>query len=56
MEIDETCNEQHPHLVELDKQKQIGIGWTNFSAIVMETKKEGFKKIGIPFIKFHKTL
>ena len=26
------------------KAKQIGIGWTNFAAVVMETKKGGFKK------------
>jgi hypothetical protein len=38
-QIDETCKEQHPHLVE-----RIGIGWTNFSAVALETKKGGFKK------------
>ena len=28
---------KHPHL------KKIGIGWTNFAAFAMETKKRGFK-------------
>jgi hypothetical protein len=38
-------------------QKNIGISWTNFVAIAMETKKGGFKKnIWIPFIKLHETL
>jgi hypothetical protein len=34
----------------------MGIGWTNFAAVAMETKKGGFKKIWIPFIKLHETL
>jgi hypothetical protein len=34
----------------------IGIGWTNFAAVAMETKKGGFKKNWIPFIKLHETL
>jgi hypothetical protein len=30
--------------VERDKpKKKIGIGWTNFAAVAMETKKGGFK-------------
>jgi hypothetical protein len=29
------------------------IGWTNFAAVAMETKKGGFKKNWIPFIKLH---
>jgi hypothetical protein len=37
--------------VERDKPKQIGIGWTNFAAIVMETKKGGL----IFFYSFHQT-
>jgi hypothetical protein len=28
--------------VERDKPKKIGIGWTNFAAVAMETKKGGF--------------
>jgi hypothetical protein len=33
--------------MERDKPKQIGIGWTNFPAVAMETKKGGtLKKIG----------
>jgi hypothetical protein len=28
--------------VERDKPKKLGIGWTNFAAVAMETKKEGF--------------
>jgi hypothetical protein len=32
-------NSQHPHLVEQGKPKKIGIGWTNFAAVAMETKK-----------------
>jgi hypothetical protein len=31
----------------------MGIGWTNFAADAMETKKGGFKKI---FDSFHQTL
>jgi hypothetical protein len=34
--------------VERDKPIKIGIGWTNFAAASMETKKGGFKKILIP--------
>jgi hypothetical protein len=30
--------------VERDKPKKIGISWTNFAAVAMETKKGGFKK------------
>jgi hypothetical protein len=30
--------------VERDKPKKIRIGWTNFAAIAMETKKRGLKK------------
>jgi hypothetical protein len=30
--------------VERDKPKKIGIGWTNFSAVAMETKMGGLKK------------
>jgi hypothetical protein len=30
--------------VEQDKLKKIGIGWTDFTAVAMETKKRGFKK------------
>jgi hypothetical protein len=38
--------------VERDKQKKIGIGWTNFAAVAMETKKAGFKNNSD---SFHKT-
>ena len=38
--------------MELDKPKKIGIGWTNFSAVAMETKKGGFKKF---LDSFHQT-
>jgi hypothetical protein len=31
--------------VERDKPKKNGIGWTNFAAVAMETKKRGFKQI-----------
>jgi hypothetical protein len=37
------------------KPKKIGIGWTNFAAVAMETKKGGFKKNLIPFIKLHES-
>jgi hypothetical protein len=30
--------------VERDKPKKIGIGWANFAAVAMETKKGGLKK------------
>ena len=30
--------------MEQEKLKKIGIGWTNFTAVAMETKKGGFKK------------
>jgi hypothetical protein len=30
--------------VKRDKPKKIGIGWTNFAAVAMKTKKGGFKK------------
>jgi hypothetical protein len=30
--------------VERDKPKKIGIGWTNFAAVAMETKKGDLKK------------
>jgi hypothetical protein len=42
--------------VEGDKPKKIGIGWTNFAAVAMETKKGGLKKIWIPSIKLYETL
>jgi hypothetical protein len=43
--------------VELDKpKKKIGIGWTNFATVAMETKKGGFKNFWIPFIKLHEAL
>jgi hypothetical protein len=28
-------------IAERDKQKKIGIGWTNFAAVAIETKKGG---------------
>jgi hypothetical protein len=31
--------------VERDKPKKVGIGWTNFAVVAMETKKRGFKQI-----------
>jgi hypothetical protein len=36
------------HLVERDKPKQIGIGWTNVAAVAMEAKKGGY----LSFINF----
>jgi hypothetical protein len=30
--------------VERDNPKKIGISWTNFAAVAMETKKGGLKK------------
>ena len=33
----------HPHLVERDKPKKIGIGRKNIAAVAMELKKGGFK-------------
>jgi hypothetical protein len=41
--------------VERDKPKKIGIGWTNFSAVAMETKKGDYIFFGIPFIKLYET-
>jgi hypothetical protein len=38
--------------VERVKPKKIGIGWTNFAAVAMETKKRGFKK---KLDSFHQT-
>jgi hypothetical protein len=38
--------------VERDKPKKIGIRWTNFAAVAMETKKGGFKII---LDSFHQT-
>jgi hypothetical protein len=38
--------------VERDKPK-IGIGWTNFAAVAMETKKGGLNFFFIPFINIH---
>jgi hypothetical protein len=38
--------------VERDKPKKIGIGWTKFAAVAMETKKGGFKKY---LDSFHQT-
>jgi hypothetical protein len=38
--------------VERDKRKKIGIGWTNFAAVAMETKEGGFKII---LDSFHQT-
>jgi hypothetical protein len=35
---------------------KIRIGWTSYPAVAMETKKGGFKKNWIPFIKLHETL
>jgi hypothetical protein len=38
--------------IPLDKPKKIGIGWTNFAAVAMETKKGGLIFFFfIPFIK-----
>jgi hypothetical protein len=37
--------------VERDKPKKIGIGWTNFAAVAMETKKGGFNPF--PLKSFH---
>jgi hypothetical protein len=34
------------------KAKKIGIGWTNFAAVAMETKKGGIKK---KLDSFHQT-
>jgi hypothetical protein len=31
--------------VERDKPKKIGIGWTNFAALAMETKKGDLRNI-----------
>jgi hypothetical protein len=42
--------------MERDRPKKIGMGWTNFAAVAMETKKEGFEICCIPFIKLYKTL
>jgi hypothetical protein len=40
--------------VERDKpKKKIGIGWTNFAAVAMETKKGDYIFFCIPFIKLH---
>jgi hypothetical protein len=38
--------------VERDKLKKFTIGWTNFAAVAMETKKGGFKK---KLDSFHQT-
>ena len=38
--------------MERDKPKKFGIGWTNFAAVVMETKKGGFNFL---FDSFHQT-
>ena len=38
--------------MERDKRKKIGIGWTNFAAVAMETKEGGFKII---LDSFHQT-
>jgi hypothetical protein len=35
-----------------DKPKKIGIGWTNFAAVAMVTKKGGFK---IKLYSFHQS-
>jgi hypothetical protein len=42
--------------VERDKPKKIGIGWINFAAVAMETKKGDLRIFWIPFIKLHETL
>jgi hypothetical protein len=42
--------------VERDKPKIIGIGWTNFAAVAMETKKRDVRNFWIPSIKLHETL
>jgi hypothetical protein len=42
--------------MERDQPKKIGIGWTNFAAVAMETKKGGLNFFLIPFIKLHETL
>jgi hypothetical protein len=38
--------------VERDKQKKNGIGYTNFAAVAMETKKKGLKNL---LDSFHQT-
>jgi hypothetical protein len=42
--------------VKRDKPKNIGIGWTNFAAVAMETKKGDLRNFWIPFIKLHVAL
>jgi hypothetical protein len=37
-------------------KKKIGIGWTNFAAVAMETKKGDYIFFCIPFIKLHENL
>jgi hypothetical protein len=39
-----------------DPQFKIGIGWTNFAAVAMETKKGGFNFFFISLIKLHEAL
>jgi hypothetical protein len=44
---------KNQHLkAQLDKPNKNGIGWTNFPAVAMETKKGGFK---INLDSFHQT-
>jgi hypothetical protein len=38
--------------MERNKLRKIGIGWTNFAAVAMETNKRGFKKY---LDSFHQT-
>jgi hypothetical protein len=45
------CNGQSK-IVERDKRKKIIIGWTNFAAVAIETKKGGLKMF---WDSFHQT-
>jgi hypothetical protein len=40
----------------VERDKPIGIGWTNFVAVAMETKKGDLNFFWIPFIKLHENL
>ena len=56
LEIDETCQEQHPHLVEQEKPKKSESVGQTLPRLPQKQKREDLKKFWIPFIKLHETL
>ena len=55
-EIDETCKEQHPLLVERDKPKKMESVGQTLPQLPWKQKRGDLNKFWIPIIKLHETL